>query len=54
VITTGDHPLALGFSLAQVAVELATTAPQLYPHMGTEEPSGIVMLVGPAVKLTCC
>ena len=29
VITTGDHPLAAGLSLAQVAVEPATAAPQL-------------------------
>jgi hypothetical protein len=29
VITTGDQPAAVGFSLAQVAVEPTTTAPQL-------------------------
>jgi hypothetical protein len=29
VMTTGDHPAALGFSLAHVAVEPATAAPQL-------------------------
>jgi hypothetical protein len=29
VMTTGDHGLALGFSLAQLAVEPLTTAPQL-------------------------
>jgi hypothetical protein len=28
VMITGDHPAAPGFNLAQVAVELVTTAPQ--------------------------
>jgi hypothetical protein len=53
-MTTGDQPLAAGFNLAQVAVEPAAAAPQMYPHIGTDEPSGRVMLVGPAVMLTCC
>jgi hypothetical protein len=26
----------------------------MYPHIGTIEPSGMVAVVGPAVKLTCC
>jgi sulfur carrier protein ThiS len=66
VITTGDQvPVAdavavaaavtdVGFNAAQVAVELATVAPQKYPHMGTIEPSGIVTVVGAAVRLTAC
>jgi hypothetical protein len=54
VITTGDQPAAAGFDLAQVAVEPETTAPQVYPHIGTEVPSDRVMAVGPAVRLTCC
>jgi hypothetical protein len=29
VITTGDQPAAVGFDLAQVAVEPTTTVPQL-------------------------
>jgi hypothetical protein len=62
VITTGDQPAgvvvvargAFGFNGAQVAVEPATAAPQVYPHIGTVEPSGSVTEVGPAVKLTLC
>ena len=54
VIITGDHPLAPGFSLAHVALELGIGSPQLYPYMGTVLLSGMVMLVGPAVKFTAC
>jgi hypothetical protein len=65
VITTGDQvPVDgvvavaaavtdFGFNAAQVAVELATVVPQKYPHMGTSEPSGIVTVVGAAVRATC-
>jgi hypothetical protein len=53
-MTTGDHPPAAELNLAQVAVEADTAVPQLYPHIGTDEPSGRVMLVGPAVRFTCC
>jgi hypothetical protein len=62
VITTGDHPAgvvsvatgACGFKAAHVAVEPATAVPQLYPHIGTTAPSGVTVVVGPAVKLTVC
>src|SRR5207248_9464207 len=62
VMITGDQPAgvvvvaagASGFKLAHVAVEPVTAVPQLYPHIGTTEPSGKVTVVGPAVKLTCC
>jgi hypothetical protein len=50
VITTGDQPLAAGFNFAQVAVVLTATGPQLYPHIGTDEPSGREMLVGAAIR----
>jgi hypothetical protein len=55
VITTGDQPPEeAGFNAAQVAPEPDTVVPQLYPHIGTAEPSGKVAVTGPAVKLTCC
>jgi hypothetical protein len=54
VMTTGDQPTAVGFNLAQLAVEPPTTAPQLYPHIGTAVPSGSVRVDGAAVKLICC
>src|ERR1700690_59730 len=56
VITTGDHcvPADAGFVAAHVAVEPPTTVPQKYPHIGTIEPSGSVVEVGAAVRLTCC
>src|SRR5436305_6942247 len=54
VMITGDQPVAVGFNFAQVAVEPAgCVASQLYPHIGTDEPSGRVRLVPPAVRLTC-
>src|SRR6516164_615885 len=41
---------------AQVAVVAAVKpeigAPHVYPHIGTTVPSGMVMVVGPAVRLT--
>jgi hypothetical protein len=47
VITTGDQPEELvPAAAAQVAVELLTMDPQLYPHMGTEEPSGSKAALG--------
>src|SRR5215469_4231161 len=57
VMTTGDQTVvvvAAAFKAAQVAVEPATTAPQLYPHIGTAVPSGRIAEAGPAVRLTCC
>jgi hypothetical protein len=54
VITTGDQPADDGFSFEQLAVEPAIVVPQEYPHIGTDEPSGIVIEVGPAVRFTCC
>src|SRR5271169_1226183 len=56
VITTGDHavPADPGFVAAHVAVEPLTAVPQKYPHIGTTEPSGRVVVVGAAVRLTCC
>src|SRR5258706_15988890 len=54
VITTGDQPSAVGCNAAHAAVEPLTAAPQVEPHIGTTGPSGKVMLVGPAVRLTCC
>src|SRR5215469_18035957 len=54
VITTGDHPVAFGFAPAQLAAEPVTTVPQLYPHIGTDEPSGNVMVEDAAVRLICC
>jgi hypothetical protein len=53
VITTGDHPVAAGFAALQLAVVIAPTAPQAYPHIGTLVPSGNVVLVGAAVRVTC-
>jgi hypothetical protein len=35
-------------------VEPVTADPQKYPHMGTVVPSGKVVVVGAAVKLTVC
>jgi hypothetical protein len=53
VITTGDQVVpAFGFRAAQVAPEGAELASQLYPHMGTICPSGNVVAVGAAVRLT--
>jgi hypothetical protein len=54
VITTGDHVTVFGLAIAHVAVEPATNDPQLYPHIGTEEPSGKVNVDEPAVTFTCC
>src|SRR5436305_11554726 len=55
VMITGDQPVAVGFNFAQVAVEpTGCVASQLYPHIGTDEPSGRVSVVPPALKLTCC
>src|SRR3954447_20540252 len=52
VMITGDHaPLP---SAPQLANELGTAVPQLYPHMGTLLPSGMTRLDGPAPRLTCC
>jgi hypothetical protein len=59
VITTGDQVGAAGFatdaefSAEQVAVEAATAEPQTYPHIGNTVPSGSVLVVGAAVRLTC-
>jgi hypothetical protein len=50
VITIGDHPVAAGLSVVQVA---PVAVPQVYPHMGTTEPSGNAKVVGAAVRLTC-
>jgi len=51
----GDQaPAAPGFSAAQVAVDPLTAPPQLNPHMGMLDPSGIGALAGAAVRLTCC
>jgi hypothetical protein len=47
VINTGDHAPVLRF--AQVAV---TAAVQVYPHIGTEFPSGRMRVLDPAVRLT--
>src|SRR5215469_14438799 len=54
VITTGDQAVALELALAHVAVDAATIAPQVYPHMGTDDPSGRLIVDAPAAKLTCC
>jgi hypothetical protein len=54
VMITGDHPVEGGFRGLHTAVEPFTAVPQLYPHIGTEVPSGMVAVVAPAVKLTCC
>jgi hypothetical protein len=43
-----------GASDAHVAVDPATAVPQKYPHMGTVVPSGIVAVVGFAIRLICC
>src|SRR5215475_5412925 len=50
VITTGDHPAALGFSFTQVP---PVAAVQLYPHIDTAEPSGRAAVDSPAVRLIC-
>jgi hypothetical protein len=50
LITTGDQPVAAVFKAVQVAG--ATAAVQLYPHIGTADPSGSVAVDEPAVKLT--
>src|SRR5216684_1623308 len=62
VIITGDQPArvvavarsAFGFNFAQVAVEPVAARPQLYPHIGTWDPSGSVAVAGAAVRLTTC
>jgi hypothetical protein len=54
VITTGDHAAAAGFNATQVALAPDAGAPQLYPHIGTVEPSAMVTVVGPAVRLMVC
>jgi hypothetical protein len=57
VITTGDHVAAVvdaGFNAMQVAVAPGAAVPQLYPHIGTVEPSAMVTVVGPAVRLMVC
>jgi hypothetical protein len=53
-MTIGDHPpLAPGFNGRQVCPEgvAVSVTTQLYPHIGTLEPSGNVAIVAPAVKL---
>jgi hypothetical protein len=50
VINTGDHAPALRFT--QVAVTAVVGSPQMYPHIGTEFPSGRIRVLGPAVRLT--
>jgi hypothetical protein len=52
VITTGDQPVAAGFAALQLAAAMAPTAPHVYPHIGTLVPSGNVVVVGAAVRLT--
>jgi hypothetical protein len=52
---TGDQKPALaavGFRAAQDAFDPAIGAPQVYPHIGTDVPSGKFVLVGPAVRFT--
>jgi hypothetical protein len=59
VITTGDQVSgvvtvnAAGFNGPQVAVP-PVGLPQVYPHIGTAVPSGIVAVAGPAVRFTVC
>jgi hypothetical protein len=57
-ITAGAEVLAgvvtaAGLVAAQVATEPVTSVPQLYPHIGTEVPSGRIAEAGPAVRFTC-
>jgi hypothetical protein len=52
VITTGDQPVVDGFAALQLAVVIAPAAPHVYPHIGTLVPSGNVVVVGAAVRLT--
>ena len=64
VITTGDQVAGVmggvvvaadnGFNAAHVAVDVVTSGPQKYPHIGTGVPSGCTLVVGAAVRLTCC
>jgi hypothetical protein len=54
VITTGDHPVAAVLAATHVAVVGLAGVAQVYPHMGTTEPSGSVIVVGPALRATCC
>src|SRR5580704_5619852 len=56
VITTGDHPPpAFGLrALQPTVVPAGCIVSQLYPHIGTEVPSGSLADVGAAVKFTCC
>src|ERR1700675_59136 len=52
VVTAGDTDM--GFKAAHATVEPAAAVPQKYPHIGTVVPSGKVVVVGAAVKLTAC
>jgi hypothetical protein len=66
VITTGDQVAGImggvvvaadsGFNAAQLAVDVTVVARgvQKYPHIGTVVPSGCMLVVGAAVRLTCC
>src|SRR6266567_3960781 len=47
----GDHVPTVAAGLSEAQKPLAA-APQVYPHIGTVEPSGRVTVDGPAVRLT--
>jgi hypothetical protein len=50
----GGAVTEFGFAAAQVAVDPVTAVPQKYPHMGTIVPSGSVVVVDAAVRLSVC
>jgi hypothetical protein len=51
-INGGCQPPVWGKPLIAAHVALVGDAPQLYPHIGTVCPSGKVVLVGAAVRVT--
>src|SRR4029077_14862300 len=52
-MTIGDQlPAAFGFAAAQVPVPGAGSVLHVYPHMGTDCPSGSTACVGAAVRPT--